>query len=168
MGVFSTYCQICGLPVQQDHYVSLPNEEYFRIWRGDGHDGCEPVITFGPEHSWLRRAVGLRLYDDEPQVVIEGLVHDGVFEGSGSDDFVMDGLDDRAALHRACWELAGQPDTWQALSHLEPPAAEAKYRQQLFDFGAFVADGHGWMLVDPAGDSTDGRQSLQRIEALLA
>ncbi len=99
MGVLSTYCQICGLPVQQDHYVALEDEGYFRIWRGDGDDGCRPAVTFGPEHSWLREAVGLRLDDRVADVTIEGLVHDGIFEGSGSDDFVMDGID----------LLAGQP-----------------------------------------------------------
>jgi hypothetical protein len=72
VGVLSTYCQICGLPVQHDHYVALENEGYFRIWRGDGDDGCEPAVTFGPEHAWLRLAVGLRLDDTDPQVVIEG------------------------------------------------------------------------------------------------
>ena len=168
MGVLSTYCQICGLPVQQDHYVALEGEGYLRIWRGDGNDGCEPVIALGPEHAWLRRAVGLRLDDSAPEVTIEGLVHDGVFEGSGSDDFVMDGVDDRAALHRVCWDMAGRPDTWEPLSDLEPPAAEFRYRQQLFEFEEFVADGHGWMLVDPAAENPDGRRNRQRIVGLLA
>jgi hypothetical protein len=38
----------------------------------------------------------------------------------------------------------------------------------LFDFAAFVADGQGWVLVDPATDSPDGRRSGQRVAALLA
>jgi hypothetical protein len=164
----STYCQVCGLPVQHDHYVQLPDEGFLRIWRGDGDDECAPEIPFGSEHSWLREAVGLRLDDSDPTVVIEGLVHDGMFEGGGFDDWVMDGIDERAALHRVCWETAGSPDTWGPLSHLEPPSAEEKYRQQLFDFGAFVADGHGWMLVDPAADSPDGQRSRRRIADLLA
>src|SRR4051812_1988922 len=107
MGVFSTYCQICGLPVQHDHYVAA--DGIFYIWRGDGDYGSEPAFAFGPEHAWLRDAVGLRLDDTDPDVIIEGLVHDGVFADYGSDGFVMDGVDDRAALHRACWVLAGQP-----------------------------------------------------------
>ena len=165
MGVFSTYCQICGLPVQQDHYVHIEGENYFHIWRGDGDDECDPAIAFTPEHGWLRQAVGLRLDDANPDVMIEGLVHDGMVEGCG--DFLWDGIDDRAALHRACWEMAGRPDSWEPLSHLEPPAAEEPYRQQLFAFDTFVADGHGWMLIDPSDDSPGGRRSRQRITELL-
>jgi hypothetical protein len=166
MGVFSTYCQICGLPVQHDHYVAA--EGYFHIWRGDGDDESDPAFAFGPEHAWLRDAVGLRLDDADPDVIIEGPVHDGMFEDSGSVHFVMDGVDDRAALHRTCWALAGQPDTWEPLSDLQPPATEARYRQQLFEFAAFATDGHGWMLVDPAADSLEGSRSRQRIEELIA
>ena len=59
-------------------------------------------------------------------------------------------------------------DTWAPLSHLQPPAAQAPYRQQLFEFETFVADGHGWMLVDPAADVPDGHRNRQRIADLLA
>src|SRR3954454_13958646 len=72
VGVLSTYCQVCGLPVQHDHYVPQPDSRYLRIWRGDGDDGCEPAFAFGPEHGWLRRAVGLRLAPADADVVIEG------------------------------------------------------------------------------------------------
>ncbi len=168
MGVFSTYCQVCGLPVQHDHYVARPDEAYLRIWRGDGDDDCPPAVPFGSEHAWLRRAVGLRLDDHAPDVIIEGFVHDGEFEGSGSDDFVMDGIDDRAALHHACWDMAGRPDSWEPLAGLAPPSEHSRYRQQLFEFGAFIADGHGWMLVDPAADSPGGIRSRRRIADLLA
>ena len=74
----------------------------------------------------------------------------------------------RIALHEACWRLAGQPTSWAPLAHLEDPAKEQDdYRQQLFDFESFVADGHGWMLVDPDADSTEGLRSRQRILGLL-
>nr|BFE60032.1 hypothetical protein GCM10020063_045580 [Dactylosporangium thailandense] len=168
MGVMSTYCQICGLPVQQDHYVPAPGGGSFRIWRGDGDDEGGPAVAFGPEHGWLRDAVGLRLRAGDGDVVIEGAVHDGVFEDSGSDGFVGDGLDDRAALHRACWDLAGRPDTFEPLADLEWPEAEERYRQQLFEFAGFVADGHGWMLVDPATGSPDALRNRRRIADLLA
>jgi hypothetical protein len=146
--------------------VELDGEAFLRIWRGDGDDGCEPAFPFGPEHDWLRRAVGLRLDESTPDVIVEGLVHDGVFEDSG--DFVWDGLDDRAALHHACWAMAGRPDSWAPLSHLEPPPAEAPYRQQLFDFETFAADGHAWMLADPDSGTPDGDRNRRRIADLLA
>jgi hypothetical protein len=134
MGVLSTYCQICGLPVQQDHYVPAKDGGYFHIWRGDGDDACPPAVDFGPERAWLRDAVG------------------------------------RAALHRVCWDMAGRPDAWAPLADLQPPAAQERYRQQLFEFGEFgefVADGHGWMLADPAAADPDGLRNGQRIRANL-
>jgi hypothetical protein len=166
MGVMSTYCQICGLPVQHDHYV--PIEGMFYIWRGDGRDEHGPAVVFGPEHSWLRRAVGVRLEEEQPiDSALEGVVHDGIIEGDEDEDWVMEGVFSRAALHGACWALAGRPSSFEALEHLEPPEAEEPYRQQLFDFESFVADGHGWMLVDPDDDSPDGRRSRERIVTLL-
>lgn len=173
MGVMSTYCQICGLPVQQDHYVPAEGGGYFHIWRGDGADACDPIVAFGPEHTWLRTALGLR-YDDSALLMptLSGLVHDGWIETPEGGPFasvVYDGAgDDRIALHEACWRLAGQPTSWAPLAHLEDPAKEQDdYRQQLFDFESFVADGHGWMLVDPDADSAEGLRSRQRILGLL-
>jgi hypothetical protein len=54
------------------------------------------------------------------------------------------------------------------LGDLEMPEEQAKYRQQLFDFESFVADGQGWMLVDPESASADGARSRRRILAILA
>jgi hypothetical protein len=168
VGVFATYCQICGLPVQQDHYVPMEIGSMFYIWRGDGSNACDPIIPFGPEHAWLRRAVGLRLDERRAEIVVEGLVHDGNIEGGGDDDNVIDGVGDyRAALHSACWHLADRPATFEPLEHLELSAEEEQYRQQLFDFEAFVADGHAWMLVDPESDTPDGLRSRRRILAIL-
>lgn len=168
MGVVSTYCQICGLPVQHDHYVPDGATGGWLIWRSRTDSDVAPAVALGPEHDWLRRAVGLRLDDSEPQTIVEGDVHDGVLECAGGLTFVWDGLDDRAALHRYCWEAAGSPGTWQPLAGLELPAAEEPYRRQLFDFAAFVADGHGWMLVDPAGGTDAAHRSRRRITDLLA
>jgi hypothetical protein len=168
MGVLSTYCQICGLPVQHDHYVPAELGSYFHIWRGDGSDETDPIIAFGPEHSWLRHAVGLPVDERPDEAPVTGLVHDGNLT-CGDDDFnVWDGFDDRVAVHDACWQLAGRPQSWQPLERCEPPAEEERYRQQLFDFEAFVEDGHGWMLVDPDADSPDGLRSRRRIVELLS
>ena len=173
MGVMSTYCQVCGLPVQQDHYVPAELGGYFHIWRGDGEDEVGPIVAFGPEHAWLRAAVALR-YDDSALLMatVAGIVHDGYLESPGGglfDSDLMDGAgDDRVALHEACWRLAGEPTSWEPLAHLvELPKEEERYRQQLFDFEAFVADEHGWMLVDPSDGSAEGARSRERILALV-
>jgi len=174
MGVMSTYCQICGLPVQHDHYVPAERADYFHIWRGDGDDEVEPIIPFGPEHAWLRAGVGLR-YEDSALLMatVSGLVHDGYLESPGGGLFgtdLMDGFgDDRVALHAACWHLAGEPTSWEALGHTNDiPKDENRYRRQLFDFEAFVADGHGWMLVDPQDGSAEGVRNRERILTLLS
>ena len=171
MAVFATYCQACGLPVQHDHYV--PAEGYFHIWRGDGGDECGPIVAFGAEHAWLREALGLRIDGDALLVpTVSGVVHDGGLEHPAGPLFgadLGDGEgDERMALHAACWRLAGEPDSWEPLAGLrELPEGEQRYRQQLFDFEAFVADGHGWMLVDPESDAADGLRNRQRILALI-
>lgn len=173
MAVFATFCQICGLPVQQDHYVPTEIADHYRIWRGDGDDACDPIITFGPEHAWLRDALGLRTDPERTDLTptIAGLVHDGGLEIPGDlyAAFLMEGEgDNRMALHAACWRLAGEPTSWQPLAHLRDlPPGEERYRQQLFDFEPFVADGHGWMLVDPESDGPDGLRNRARIVALI-
>jgi hypothetical protein len=99
-------------------------------------------------------------------------VHDGDLESPAGPLFgadLMDGEgDDRLALHAACWHLAGQPTSWEPLSGLrELPREHDKYRQQLFDFEAFVADGHGWALTDPGAGTADALRSRARVLGIL-
>src|SRR5688572_19792914 len=105
MGVSASYCQICGIPVQQDHYV--PMGGMFAIYRGDASDDdCQPVIPFGREHVWLKRAVAVAVRDGQAPAVVHGEIHDGyIDDGSIRDGMVWEGFDDRAALHEACWEI---------------------------------------------------------------
>ncbi|MEQ1508412.1 MAG: hypothetical protein ABMB14_39645, partial [Myxococcota bacterium] len=154
MGVLGTNCQICGLPVQHDHYV--PTDGWMLgIWRGPGTTHCASAVAFGPEHDWLLDAVALRLGDRGEPAVVEGRVQDGVIRGldGGSlpDGFVCDGVDERAAVHRACWRIAGAPASWAALAPRVVAGADdvdlAPYCGQLFELAALVEDGHGWMLV---------------------
>lgn len=173
MAVFATFCQLCGLPVQQDHYVPAETENYFHIWRGDGDDACEPIIPFGAEHAWLRDALGLR-FDDRALLMptISGIVHDGDLGNPGGNLFEVDLVDgegdDRMALHAACWRIAGEPTSWEPFASLRQlPKEEDRYRQQLFDFGPFVEDGHGWMLVDPESGTPEGLRNRQRIVAII-
>jgi hypothetical protein len=169
MGVVGTWCQVCGIPVQHDHYVEL--EGMLGIYREPGR--LAPAVPFGPEHAWLLRAVALRLQaaDDAGAAAVLGVIHDGVIaphDGSRcSDRFVWDGRDERAALHEACWELAGRPGDASALDGLRPDDRLAPYQEQLFEFAALIADGHGFMLVDPRADTDDGRRNRARIDAIL-
>ncbi|GAA2050517.1 hypothetical protein GCM10009839_66280 [Catenulispora yoronensis] len=176
MAVFATYCQVCGLPVQQDHYVPAEDGAYFHIWRGDGEDACDPLVAFGPEHAWLREAIGLRIDEDALLMpTVSGVVHDGDLESPGGRLFnadLFDGEgDERMALHGACWRLADEPTSWDALAQVrelrELPEGENHYRQQLFDFGPFVEDGLGWMLADPESATPEGLRSRGRILELL-
>jgi hypothetical protein len=159
---------VCGLPVQHDHYVPAELGSYFHIWRGEGADACDPIVPFGLEHAWLRDTVGLSVDERPDEAPVTGLVHDGYLTCGGDVFDVADGFEDLVTLHSACWQLAGQPGSWQPLEHCEPPSEQERYRQQLFDFEAFVADGHGWMLVDPEADDPDGLRNRRRIVELLA
>jgi hypothetical protein len=173
MGVMATYCQLCGLPVQHDHYV--PKGGMFEIYRSDsrerGPDGPEPVFAFGPEHDWLHQAVALALDPDAEPALLEGAVTDGWLRTNDDADeqaMVLDGIDDWAALHRACYELAQQPPWWSPGTDLGEIAALVPYREQLFDFAALRRDGLDWMLTDPRGESHASQRSRRRIDERVA
>jgi len=164
MGVTASYCQVCGIPVQQDHYV--PMGGMFAIYRGEPEDGhCEPAVPFGGEHGWLKRAVAVAVRDGQAPAVAHGEIHDGYLEGL-EDGMVWDGFDERAALHEACWEMAGKPERWTRQWTIDGSALE-KYCEQLFEFEQLVADGLGWMIVDPRFDSADAQKNRARIVDLL-
>ncbi len=117
MGITATYCQICQIPVNHDHYV--PGENQFDIYRGAPK--ARSLFPFGSEHSWLLEAIGLRLSSDQTPVLLEGPVHDGWFEVSAQDANVWKGIEDRAALHRVCHEMAGRPELWSPAAPIEAP-----------------------------------------------
>lgn len=113
MAVIGTYCEICGLPVQLDHYVDNPAGGLW-IWR-EGADYCEPAIAFGPGHAWLSRAVALCSDQALATLPMAGTVHDGYLYlgGAGHDDGspalgvnVFPGVGGWSAAHHACWRLA--------------------------------------------------------------
>lgn len=173
MGVFATFCQLCGLPVQHNCYV--PHEGMYLIYRGPGSirgGNPQPGFTFGPEHEWLRKAVALRCGPSEEPQVLRGLVQDGTLATPGQGDegacFVGEGDDERAALHERCWDLAGRPEYAAIAPATDLPAWKAlfNYQQQLFDFVALEEAGLAWALVDP--ELPEGSQSLARIREILA
>ena len=168
MGVVGTFCQLCGLPTQHDHYVPT-NRGMLKIYRGSSENGGhrweadERPFPFGREHAWLKDAVALPW--DEPKV-LRGPIEDGVLETAGDSCMVFGGADDGLAFHRYCWERQGSPESTD-------PAVSANetylwslvdgYHEQLFEFAELAADGKAWMLNDPATDA----RSRARIEALL-
>lgn len=170
MGVHATFCQLCGLPTQHDHYVQ--GHGLWNIFRGSmpggEHDWSrEPhaPFAFTAEHAWLRDAVGV-LRDEGG--VLRGEVEDGGLHAIGSDEdvYVGDGTEDAVVFHHACWELLGQPetadDTVRGLGGLAW-AQLAPYQQQLFEFAHFTKHGKGAWLEAPSVNAL----SRRRVDRLL-
>jgi hypothetical protein len=175
MGVTGTFCVVCGLPVEHDHYV--PSSGMFKIYRGSrpggGHEWepDEDPFRFGPEHAWLRACVAL---SDDPAVPPRhGTVEDADLTVTGTSEqvFVADEPGELAPLHAHCWRLLGQPGSSAQLPVLggsHTGALLARYQQQLFDFRELRDDGKGWMLEDPTGSSSGAARSAARLRALIA
>ncbi len=184
MGVHATFCQLCALPTQHDHYVPSVGGG-LRIYRGrsgsapsesgrtenGGHDWAdepEKPFPFGPQHAWLKEAVGLDLGGGD--AIFRGPVEDGGLDDveSGESIFVWDGNDDALVFHERCWALMGSPKTAeQALrggGTLEWSLLE-RYHEQLFEFRELEADGKAWMLADPATDARSKARIVSLIEA---
>lgn len=171
MGVFATYCQLCGLPLQHDHYVREAGGSMLKIYRGSSGGSehiwapGEEVFKFGPEHAWLEDTVGLPL-DDGP--LLRGRVEDGdlIDAKTGVESFVADGIEEHIAFHARCWEMMGSPKTAEeAIRGIETPgwSIVEPYQAQLFAFSKFRDDGHGALLADPAGSS----ESRDRIAGII-
>jgi hypothetical protein len=165
MGVHGTFCQLCGLPTQHDHYVRT-RSQMLKIYRASSDNGGhtwepdEKPFRFGSEHAWLMDAVVLP-WDEER--VLRGPIEDGVLEGV----MVFQGDDDGLAFHHACWMIQGSPgSTGPAIRATSTHgwALVEGYHQQLFDFDGLAADGKKWMLDEPK----IGTRSRARIDELLA
>lgn len=169
MGVSATYCQLCGLPVQHDHYVPEAGGGMLKIYRGGepggGHEWApgETPFGFGPQHAWLLDAVVLGVGDGP----LHGRITDGGLEtDDGDEEYVGDGADDGLVFHRACWERLGQPQDWDSAPTARGTHAFAQvepYQEQLFEFAELAADGKAWMLEDPGTSA----RSAERLAALV-
>ena len=177
MGVMGTFCQICAMSVQHDCYI--PTEKrgvaMLFIYRGnpvelEWRDAPALEFNFAAEHAWLKDAVALRLSENQLLQSIEGEVHDGILgSGNAVEGWVMEGLDSRAALHRACWELSKHQE-YSAIAHIATSSewqALKQYHQQLFNFRGLAEDGLAWMLADPMLDHPESRKNRERIQNLL-
>ncbi len=165
MATIGTYCQICALPLQHDHYVPTEASGFFGVYSsGDTKNNeFEPLFQFGSSHSWLLAAVALP-GEGNPKEPAKGRVDSGGIEGAdGEVYFVGDGLDEYAAVHEKCWELSGRPSSFDSIKHLRYMhgwAALKKYHGQLFELKMFLEDEKAWMLEEPQS----GNASYKRIE----
>jgi hypothetical protein len=161
----ASYCQLCGLPLQHDHYVATDRPDSWRIYRSSQPELTRAAVAFGPEHQWLTRGVALDPCEEADPVF--GSVEDGhLLEASGETHFVGDGYDDRAVLHQACWTIAGRPRSYEELAcahRLHAWVLMFRYQEQLFEFEQLVRDGRGDWLVDP--ETPAGAESRRRIES---
>ncbi|MFT3706394.1 MAG: hypothetical protein QM817_01880 [Archangium sp.] len=167
----ATFCQLCGLPTQHDHYVAAHGGG-FNIYRGSmengGHDwAAQPnqPFPFTPSHAWLRDAVGL-LRDEER--VVRGTVEDGGLVDPKTEDeiFVSDGDEDALVFHHWCWELMGCPVNPEHAARGTSQlgwAQLAPYQEQLFEFADYAREGKGELLNDPRTSTA----SRERITAAL-
>ena len=96
-------------------------------------------------------------------------LHGPVEDGDLAGVFVCNGNDEAWAVHEHCWEVLGRPTSHARELAPEASAAwrmVARYHEQLFAFRQLDDDGHGWMLVDPSGESADARRNAERILAM--
>ena len=168
MAVIGTNCALCALPVQHDHLV--PGTSW--IYRGS-RPSHEPggTLVFTPEHAWLEDAVGLRRTGNGPGRV-RGRVEDGYLTDreSGHRGSVVDS-EEYVPFHEACWRAMGAPELASdaaAGDGIFQNALLETYHGQLFELPQLVADGKGWMLVDPDASSPEARRSRERIDDLVA
>src|SRR5882672_12459852 len=131
LGVHGTFCQLCGLPTQHDHYVPTASG-MLKIYRGSAESGGqtweadEHPFPFGPQQAWLKEAVVLPWEDDR---ILRGPIEDGAIEDpDGESVLVFEGGEDGLAFHQVCWELQGSPASTEA-------ALRANHS-------------HGWALVE--------------------
>jgi hypothetical protein len=161
---------ICGVSIEGGDEHDDDADDDDAMSRLETKDIPGPDFKFSAEHDWLKDAVALRLKESSSPQIIEGKVHDGSFDSKNSDEgYVMDGVYDRAALHRACWELSGQKE-WQVIAGIagSPEWKKLKkYHEQLFNFVELAKDGFAWMLADPTLDQAESQKNRQRIQAML-
>jgi hypothetical protein len=169
VGVMGTFCQVCGMPTNYDHYSNESDTGMIEIKRNEDLDDSD--IAFGPEHSWLESCVVLPVYPYLNGKILRGKIEDGRLIAENDDSiFVSEGKDEGFALHEKCWALAGSPKNYEALSHISESVEFrdlTQYHDQFFDFNKLIDDGKSWMLSDPDSTSDEGIQNRKRILSIL-
>lgn len=169
MGVHGTFCQLCALPVNHDHYVPTGGA-LLKIYRGttkyeQSWDEGESPFPFTSDHAWLLRAVGI---EHGTNKILRGTVTDGNLTDTASGDTTMpfEGDDDARTYHAYCYDALGSPTDSRAPSARGTHAWSllAPYHEQLFELQLFADDNKAWMLADPATSP----RSRDRIAACVA
>jgi hypothetical protein len=173
MGVMATYCQLCGLPTNHDHYVPVAGGR-FLIYRGSeqggGHDWSRAPtqpFAFGPEHAWLAEATWVQRGG---QVAL-GTTEDGIFAARDQSvrEFVGDGADDGLVFHAVCYErLSAAAVAPTRAAGLLPIARIQVYQEQLFELLAFAKDGRQGLLRDPRHAVAASAPIRQHLDAVVA
>src|SRR6188472_4218765 len=98
MGVMATFCQLCGLPTQHNHYVQaargiIPGPPPLKIYRDPRSHSWEPgerPFQFTEQHEWLCDAVAI-MHDEDR--VLRGKISDGGMApvGGGEEEWLGDG-----------------------------------------------------------------------------
>jgi hypothetical protein len=164
MGVSGTFCHICGIAVQHQHYVASEGGDHWLIYRRE-NSSCAPAFEIKPEHAWLLRAVAVNLNGEEDPV--QGTVEDGALTAHNDASrivYVDDEMDDWAAVHEYCWE-ASRHELLPTAPQLHRNLLLHRYQQQLFDFAKLIEDGYGYMLADPGTDARNGARIAELVEA---
>ena len=170
---FSSYCQICGMPLS--HICLIPGGEagVFQIYRGDnGDDSLRPEGLVSEDHSWLTRVVALPTDEDE-SLHQNCTVDDGDVVGHTGNIVadVEDGKSDsHVGIHQECWQLAGTPSSLLVgqIQHIVETESyrsiERKYHDQYFDLVSVLQNPQDrWMLKDPSLDKVN----KEHIQALI-
>ena len=173
MAVFATFCQICSLPVNHDHYVRSPGSEFMKIYRRAqpaAWGSEERVFAFTPEHAWLADCVGV---STRASGVLRGGVTDGELVDSRTQakGFLADGVEDYLALHGRCWTMMGEPQRFEDCAIVRGQhglALIGPYQQQLFEFQRLCDSGKAWMLADPIGADAAAVRNRHRIERAVS
>ncbi len=110
MAVIGSICVACGMPVEHDHYTPHSTNGALEIYRGSDPSTTSPIISFEPEHEWLKQAVALPRDKKLGKEVQKGFVEDAHLRNKEGVCFsILSGEGYSAFMHEECWKMASCP-----------------------------------------------------------